>query len=115
VFGGYVEREPDPERRAAALLALDLDPTAVAVRDRLGDAQPQADALDLPLSGVPGAEEPAEDLVAVAHADADAGVEDDQLDAVVDESTSIRPPDGVYLTAFESRLSTTRTMSSALA
>jgi hypothetical protein len=33
VFSGYVEREPDPERRAAALLALDLDPTAVAVHD----------------------------------------------------------------------------------
>jgi hypothetical protein len=70
---GYVERKADPEGRAAALLALDLDPATVAVHDRLGDAQPQADALDRTSRGVPGAEEPAEDMVAVPHADADAG------------------------------------------
>ena len=43
---GNVEGQPDPEGRAAALLALYLDPAAVAVHDRLGDAEPQADALD---------------------------------------------------------------------
>jgi len=32
VFSGYVEREPDPQRQAAALLALGLDPTAVDPR-----------------------------------------------------------------------------------
>ena len=64
----------------------------------------------------PSADEPAEDVVAVSHADADAGVEDDQLDPVVgDREVDLDPPDGVSLTAFESRLSKTRTMSPALA
>ena len=43
---GGLQRQPDPEHAAPAGLAVDLDPAAVALDDRLGDAQAEADALD---------------------------------------------------------------------
>src|SRR4051812_11123057 len=90
--GGAGPGTSTPTLLALDLEALDLDPAAVADHDRLGDAQPQADAPDRPLSGMPGAEEPAEVKVAVAHADADAGVEDDQRPSVVgDREVDLAP------------------------
>ena len=90
-----------------AELALDLDPAAVALHDRLGDAQAQADALDRLLLGVPGPEEPGEQPVPVGRLDADAGVGRRRARPGRRRRASrtrTRPPAGVYLIALETQV-----------
>src|SRR6478735_4166009 len=75
-------RQPHPEHAALAELALDLDPAAVALHDRLGDAEAETHALDRALLGLAGPEEPVEQPVPVRGRDPDAAVDHTELDPV---------------------------------
>src|SRR4030095_12024724 len=102
-------RDRERERRTLADLALDPDPPAVEFDELAAQGQPQPRALRL-LLGRPHLAKLLEHRLLVFRRDADPGVADRYLDrhpSTGTARTSIRPPSGVNLIAFDSRFSTT--------
>ena len=100
----------DDERRARPEPALDRDPAAVHVDDRLDDRQAEPAAAAARLVGQRPAEEPLEDPGQLGRVDPDARVADHDprhRPGPARSSTSTDPPRGVNLSALPTRLLTT--------
>ena len=104
-------RQLEPERRALALFAREVDAAAVRLDDLARDREAEADAGDSARLCL-AAEELREDARLVLLRDPEALVANRDADdpgLALAESTNMRPPSGEYLTAFAIRLVVTWT------